>query len=144
MNRYPTDEELNAFIRQLEQQELYAPKNLKRQILDKKRRREAAVPMPVHGFAYKIKVVAGMAAALLMLVLLPMNETGAAGAERMAIREQKQTEAYRDWEEALQKEVAIKEKREAALQAGKEAAEAKIADMFQGLNIFGKMETEEN
>lgn len=144
MNRYPTDEELNAFIEQLERQELYAPKNLKRQILERTGSKERRPHKSVQMFAYSFKIAAGMAAALLMLVLLPTSESRAAGAEQLAIREQRQAQEYRTWEEDLQKEVAIKEKREAALQAGKEAAEKKIEDMLQTFNVFGKIETEEN
>lgn len=35
MKNYPTDEELNAFLEKLEQQELYAPEHLKEEIMKK-------------------------------------------------------------------------------------------------------------
>ena len=35
MKEYPSDEELRLFIEELEQQELYAPKHMKEQILNR-------------------------------------------------------------------------------------------------------------
>ena len=79
MGKYPTDEELELFIRQLEQQELYAPKHLKEQILSQAFPKQTVEVQPKSGssagavrlLAYRLKIVAGMAAALLMLLLLP-------------------------------------------------------------------------
>ncbi|MBQ8598187.1 MAG: hypothetical protein IJ409_10395, partial [Lachnospiraceae bacterium] len=123
MNRYPSDEELNRLIEALEQQELYAPKNLKHQTLERARRDgileevsnaealKAEVPKggnrqeiptdkkpgssihsgtrkSVQMFTYSFKVLAGMAAAIAMLIVLPMQDAAAGGRDRMASREQ--------------------------------------------------------
>lgn len=78
MREYPTDEELELFIQQMEQQELYAPKHMKEQILEKAFPRQTVEVLPKSGsgrevrlFTYRLKIAAGMAAALVMLMLLP-------------------------------------------------------------------------
>ncbi len=81
MKEYLTDEELELFIEQLESQELYAPKHMKEQILGRAFPKQTAEAQPKSGggkstvqlFSYRLKIIAGMAAALLMLVLLPMQ-----------------------------------------------------------------------
>ncbi|MDD6490787.1 MAG: hypothetical protein PUG54_00950 [Firmicutes bacterium] len=81
MREYPTDEELELFIRQMERQELYAPKHMKEQILGRafpKQSAEEPAEKRSHGamvqsFAYRFKIAAGMAAAVLMLILLPIQ-----------------------------------------------------------------------
>ena len=81
MKEYPTDEELELFIEKLERQELYAPKHMKEQILDRAFPKQTASAMPKSGggrdpvqlFSYRLKIIAGMAAALMMLVLLPIQ-----------------------------------------------------------------------
>ena len=162
MNRYPTDEELNALIESLEQQKLYAPKHLKGQILEKVHSEELAEGIsevsesknqdeqkknayqPVSLFTYGFKVAVGMAAALLMLVLLPVQEGRIAGSEQIARREQRQAEDYKEWEENLQKEMYVKEQREAFFAKGRNAAEEKFADVMGSFNNFWKKEAEEN
>lgn len=76
MNRYPTDEELNSFIEELEKEELYAPAHLKEEVLLKVKEREQPVKtggksQPVSLFLYTLKMVAGMAAAILLVFMLP-------------------------------------------------------------------------
>ncbi len=81
MKNYPTDEELELFIRQMEEQELYAPKHMKEQILSQAFPNQFKEALPDSGsggqtiqfLAYRIKIIAGMAAAVLMLVTLPMQ-----------------------------------------------------------------------
>lgn len=78
MREYPTDEELEFFIQQMEQQELYAPKHMKEQILEKAFPGQTVEVLPKSGsgtgavrlFTYRLKIAAGMAAALVMLMLL--------------------------------------------------------------------------
>ena len=77
MKNYPTDEELNAFLEKLEQQELYAPEHLKEEIMKKafpeeltKTEEKKAVPFAV----YVLKVAAGMAAALTLLIVNPFRD----------------------------------------------------------------------
>lgn len=79
MNKYPTDEELALLIQELEQQELYAPKHMKEQILSRAfqkqtediRQKSGGAAGTAQLLAYRLKIVAGMAAALFMLILLP-------------------------------------------------------------------------
>lgn len=81
MREYPTDEELKRFIEELEQQELYAPKHMKQQILSQAFPKQTVAELPKSGrrkasvsvLAYRLKIVAGMAAALLMLAVIPMQ-----------------------------------------------------------------------
>lgn len=88
MRKYLSDEELTRLIEELEEQELYAPKHLKEEILNKAfpKQTEQAQPKPkstrqkpVSLLAYRLKIVTGMAAALIMLILIPLgagNESG--------------------------------------------------------------------
>lgn len=76
MNNYPTDEELNAFLEKLEQQELYAPEHLKEEIMKKvflqelpKTEEKKTIPFAV----YVLKMAAGMAAALTLLIVNPFR-----------------------------------------------------------------------
>lgn len=69
MNRYPTDEELNRFIEELEKEELYAPKHLKEEILLK-----AKETAPSSFLMYTLKMAAGMAAAVFLVFMIPVND----------------------------------------------------------------------
>lgn len=100
MREYLSDEELSRLIGQLEEQELYAPKHLKEEILNKAfpKQTEQAQPKPksarqkpVSLFSYRLKIVAGMAAALIMLVLIPL-ETGVDHSMEDMSRRQKRME----------------------------------------------------
>lgn len=79
MNRYPTDEELNRLIEELEQQELYAPKHLKEEILlkaqEQVRNEEAGSKraQPASFLMYTLKMAAGMAAAVLLVFMIPVG-----------------------------------------------------------------------
>lgn len=81
MNGYPTDEELELLIDQLEKQELYAPKHMKEQILNQAFPKQTVEIFPGSGsrtrsvqtFTYRLKIIAGMAAALVMLMIIPLN-----------------------------------------------------------------------
>ena len=78
MSQYPTDEELMRFITELEKEPLYAPEHLKEEILKSfagqnitqiNKRRQNKIQM----FTYSMKIVAGMAAALLLIFTLPQE-----------------------------------------------------------------------
>lgn len=81
MKGYPTDEELELFIERMEQQELYAPRHMKEQILNQAFPKQTveAPPgagggeKPVSFLAYRIKIIAGMAAAIAMLMIIPIR-----------------------------------------------------------------------
>ena len=68
MNKYPTDEELELFIRQMEQQELYAPRHLKEQILSQAFPKQTVEALPKSGsgqgsvrlLSYRLKIIAGI------------------------------------------------------------------------------------
>lgn len=72
---YLTDEQLEKLMQSLEQQELYAPAHLKESVFDKlhenqkkaKRQKEISFGM------YTFRMVAGMAAAILVLFLVPIE-----------------------------------------------------------------------
>lgn len=72
MNRYPTDEELNRFIEKLEKEELYAPKHLKEEIL--LRAKETKKTGPSSFLMYTLKMAAGMAAAVFLVFMIPVND----------------------------------------------------------------------
>lgn len=84
MKEYPTDDQLELFIKELERQELYAPSYLKQQILERAFLKETAEALPdskrkilpVRLFTHRLKIIAGMAAAIIMLILIPFQETG--------------------------------------------------------------------
>lgn len=91
MNRYPSDEELERFIAQMEKEELYAPAHLKEEILSKsgaaKQKNKGSAAYSVRNtqvvkiqmFTYSLKIATGMAAAIAMLMLIPqsdMQQTG--------------------------------------------------------------------
>lgn len=91
MNRYPTDEELEQLIQNLEQQELYAPAHLKDEILTRafpkqtvevlpKSKSSDVVPISkgkvVSLFSYRLKIVVGMAVAIIMLAIIPIQSGG--------------------------------------------------------------------
>ncbi len=79
MNGYPTDEELERMIRQLEEQELYAPKHMKERILSQAFPKQTVKEFPLSGsgkrtvqtFTYRLKIITGMAAAIFMLMIIP-------------------------------------------------------------------------
>lgn len=79
MSGYPTDEELERMIEQLEAQELYAPKHMKEQILNQAFPKQTVKEFPMSGsgtravqnFTYRLKIIAGMAAAIIMLMIIP-------------------------------------------------------------------------
>lgn len=79
------DEELLRLIGQVEEQALiHAPAHLKDTIffqLDEERRRRKKRQL----FSYRAKVLVGMAAALAVLLLVPVNSTGAADALQSGI-----------------------------------------------------------
>ncbi len=145
MNKYPSEEELNAFIEAIEQQELYAPKHLKEQILEQvsHQKSKKKVQQSVQMFTYSFKMVAGMVAALIMLVLLPMSGSKAADTDRIAVKEQRQIEALEEWEKEQEKEVQAKEKKNKILENSRNAAEKKVADILEFLDGIWKKEAEE-
>lgn len=91
MREYPTDEELELLISELENQELYAPKHMKEQILDQAFPKKAPEMFrenqrngTVQTFTYRLKIIAGMAAALIMLALLPSFGSGTYGTDYLS------------------------------------------------------------
>lgn len=106
MREYLSDEELICLIEELEEQELYAPKHLKEEILNKAfpKQTEQAQPesksvrqKPVSMFAYRFKIIAGMAAALIMLILIPMGAGNGREMEDMARRQKKMEDMEQEY-----------------------------------------------
>lgn len=114
MNRYPTDEELNRFIEELEKEELYAPRHLKEEILlkaaktEQMHKSESKRSQPVQMFTYTLKIVAGMAAAIFLVFMIPANYGNNAYEAEQVRMEQTQKQ---DWE----KEKGIREEAEDGL-----------------------------
>ena len=76
--RYPTDEELNNFIGNLEAESLYAPPYLKDDILAKIDTLTLPTSIPEvrwwqSNTMYNIKVIIGIAAALVLIFTLPLD-----------------------------------------------------------------------
>lgn len=125
-NRYPTDEELLLFIENLETEELYAPRHLKEEILRKAdmctgnvttaenmvthvtvagnsaKRPEKS---PVSFLSYTVKVVAGMAAALLLTFTVPVGDGSelSYAKERAQRMQERMEEETKEHEESLLK-----------------------------------------
>lgn len=106
MREYLSDEELTRLIEELEEQELYAPKYLKEEILNKAfpKQTEQAQPepksarqKPVSMFAYRFKIIAGMAAALIMLILIPMGAGNGREMEDMARRQKRMEDMEQEY-----------------------------------------------
>lgn len=93
MNRYPTDQELNRLIEELEQEDMYFPAHLKQEILRQvpkespqargggKRGQSFSVGI------YALKIAAGMAAAIFLLFAWPVQEGGFRNTVETARRE---------------------------------------------------------
>lgn len=80
MQGYPTDEELNSFIEEIEREEMYVPKHLKEEIL-LKAQKQTAMEKSEHNRAqsssfllYTLKMAAGMAAAVLLVFMIPAGD----------------------------------------------------------------------
>lgn len=85
MNRYPSDQELERFLENLEREELYAPAHLKEEILRKaaqteRNEKSGGRKSPPFLFpVYTLKMIAGMAAAVCLVFLIPAQDAGAGG-----------------------------------------------------------------
>ena len=109
MNKYPTDEELELFIRQMEQQELYAPRHLKEQILSKAFPKQTVEALPKSGsgqgsvrlLSYRLKIIAGMAAAIFMLLVIPSLGTDNEYRMAMDMGGWKQEEAWAEDQDGI-------------------------------------------
>lgn len=137
MKEYPTDAELEFFIQQMEQQELYAPKHMKEQILEMAFPGQTMEVLPesksragtVRLFTYRLKIAAGMAAALMMLTLLP----GILGSGRYAEErswEEKADQRAKEWEMEEQNRLDVNY----VLNEGMRRADQKINFWFGQLN----------
>ncbi len=73
MNRYPSDEELDLWIHNLEQEELYAPRHLKEEIMHKAFGSNQS-SLPVSFLSYSAKMIAGMAAAVVLTFMIPASD----------------------------------------------------------------------
>lgn len=127
MSGYPTDEELERLIGQLEKQELYAPKHMKEQILSQAFPEKTVKEFPVSGsrtrtvqnFTYRLKIIAGMAAAVIMLMIIPavnssrepmwftadekntLNEDELTANERLGERTREMNQRFNSWFERV-------------------------------------------
>lgn len=106
MNRYPTDEELELLIQSLEQEELYAPRHLKEEILQKTLQTQRSKPS-VSFLTYTLKMVAGMAAAVLLTFAIPISD--GSDLSRAQVRMEQMQEDKEAWEERLNRDLQKKE-----------------------------------
>lgn len=76
MQGYPTDEELNSFIEEIEREEMYVPKHLKEEILLKAQEQTAMDNRAQSSsfLLYTLKMAAGMAAAVLLVFMIPAGD----------------------------------------------------------------------
>lgn len=105
MHRYPTDEELNSFIEEIEKEELYAPGNLKEEIL-LKAQKQVSMEKSEHNrmqgssfLLYTFKMAAGMAAAVLLVFMIPVSD-----GSRVSLAETPEIEWDASEEERLEKD----------------------------------------
>lgn len=143
MNRYPTDDELNSLIDELEKQELYTPGHLKEEILsaaEKQVRREEAgrkSSQPVSFLMYTVKMAVGMAAAVLLIFMIPFGN--GSNISRAQIQEKKWNASEESRERvSLDERVneRVNRKRKEADAAFNELFD-KVDDLFNG-NLGGE------
>lgn len=141
MNRYPTDEELNRFIEELEQEKLYAPRHLKEEILQKaaqtkeEKKSKSKKEQPVQMFTYTLKIVAGMAAAIFLVFMIPANY-GSNGYGTELVRKE-QTQMRNPEKEKNTKEKDKEEEKDSLsfwLNDGARKMNAVANNFFNGLN----------
>lgn len=134
MNRYPTDEELRSFIEELEKGELYAPRHLKEEILLKARAQEKpekagrGSQQPVSFLIYSLKMVAGMAAAIILVFMIPAGN--GSNVSKAGLLE-KEWSASEEWEEENDsKKISLDEKISAHMNKKREEAD----ELFRKIN----------
>lgn len=135
MNRYPTDEELNRFIEELEQEKLYAPRHLKEEILQKavqtkeEKKSKSKKERPVQMFTYTLKIVAGMAAAIFLVFMIPANYGSSEyGAEQVR---KEQTQMPNPEKEKNTKEKDMEEEKEKE----KDSLSFRLNDSVRKMNV---------
>ena len=139
MKEYLTDEELNLLIEELEQQTLYAPRHMKEQILSQAFPKQTVEVLPKSGggrkqaslLAYRIKIIAGMAAAIIMLMILPMQRE-IRGYEREMERRLR-TESMREQEDDGKEHIDLN----TAFNEGTWKINRKINSWFDRINNWG-------
>lgn len=133
MNRYPSDDELYRFIEELEKEELYAPEHLKEEILFKVKEGEKA--QPTSFLLYTLKMVAGIAAAVFLIFLIPVQD--GSNTSKAGFLE-KEWSISEKWEERKdEEEIDLSERiNERADQKRRELGEA-VNSLFGGFaNLF--------
>lgn len=134
MNGYLTDEELNGFIEKLEEKELYAPAHLKSEIFEKLNKQKSG--KPVSFLLYTFKLAVGMAAAIVLVFTLPLND-GSAVSRAEAVERNYEAEAKRLQEEAHSgKRLSVDEKLTRYRAEKRKSGSEKPKDMIDKFNNF--------
>lgn len=134
MNRYPTDEELNSFIEELEKEELYAPGYLKEEILLKARaQKKPEKPGEGHGqpvsfLMYTLKMVAGMAAAIVLVFAIPAGN--GSNVSKAGVPQETGSVSDERKEEEIKKKISLDEKISAHMDQKREEAD----ELFRKMN----------
>lgn len=142
MNRYLTDEELGSFIEELEKEELYAPAHLKEEIFEKlkksdeSRQNSEKSKKPVSFLLYTFKMAAGMAAAIVLVFTLPLND-GSAVSRAEAVERDYEAEVKRLKEEKKKDEkLSVDEKLTRYREEKRKTDNEKSEDMIDKFNNF--------
>ncbi len=139
------DEELLRLISQVEEQALiHAPAHLKDTIffqLEKERQRRKKGQL----FSYRVKVLVGMAAALAVLFLVPVDKTGVTDMPHTGILErlQEETGKSKEWEQEVLDRQRDRDKTWERYRKGQERAEARrryFEDMANKLTNYENWE----
>ena len=134
MNKYPSDEELELWIHNLEQEELYAPRHLKEEIMHKALQSKKNSP-PVSFLSYTVKMVAGMAAAVVLTFVIPVNDgTDISMAQIRMERIQEENERR---EEKLQESLVHKERLDKKIAGHMNRTRKQMDDAAE--QVFNKM-----
>lgn len=136
MNRYPSDDELYRLIEELEKEELYAPRHLKEEIFQKvnERKKTTATSFPV----YTLKMAAGIAAAVLLVFMLPIRDGSNVSEAGFLGREWSITEK---WEQEREEEIDLSERiNERMDQQRRQLGQAADSFFCRFTNLFGENE----
>lgn len=124
MKQYPTDEELNAFIAKLEQEELYAPAHLKEEILLKTEQMKKSETAPISFLVYTLKMVAGMAAAIMLTFAIPASD----GSEHSKAKD------LENYSEELKSDISLDEKISRYMEEKRKVKYEETDSLFEKMN----------
>ncbi len=134
MKRYPGDEELELWIHSLEQEELYAPRHLKAEIMEKVLQEKQCNPQ-ISFLSYTAKMVAGMAAAILLTFVIPVND--GTDISRAQVRMERIKEETKEREEKLKENLIPREGLDEKIAGHMDRTRSRMNDAAK--RMFGEM-----